>query len=159
MIVLSFHLKPCYYISCFCQVLEGLLGIYEFLPSNELFALGGQVACREEEFTQAICENILFLIAGYKSDQMNQVSLLFNRKLPECVLICCLACRPCCPLYWVIYRLVHRPIRWYTMDKVCVLENFVNSITVLSAISGNMDKYIRQIIIWPMSERKVNYLT
>jgi len=55
--------------------LESLLGLYEFLPSNELIALGGQVACREEAVTQSICENILFLIAGYKSDQLNQTML------------------------------------------------------------------------------------
>lgn len=60
-------------MTLFSQVLERLLGIYEFLPSNELFALGGQVACRDEAITQSVCENILFLIAGYKSDQMNEV--------------------------------------------------------------------------------------
>jgi pimeloyl-ACP methyl ester carboxylesterase len=49
----------------------GALGIYELLPSNELLALGGQAACRDEAWTQALCYNVLFLIAGFNSAQTN----------------------------------------------------------------------------------------
>lgn len=59
------------------QKLSSLLGAYELLPSCELFILGGKAACRDQAITQEMCENILFLIAGYSSDQLNAVSLLF----------------------------------------------------------------------------------
>ncbi|XP_037042421.1 lipase 3-like [Bradysia coprophila] len=48
-----------------------VLGIYEFLPTSELLALGGQAACRDEAWTQALCYNVLFLIAGFNSAQTN----------------------------------------------------------------------------------------
>jgi lysosomal acid lipase/cholesteryl ester hydrolase len=48
-----------------------VLGIYEFLPTNELLSLGGQAACRDEAWTQALCYNVLFLIAGFNSAQTN----------------------------------------------------------------------------------------
>lgn len=54
-----------------------LLGVYEFLPASELFILGGKDLCRDKAVTQVLCENILFLIAGYQSDQLNHVSLDF----------------------------------------------------------------------------------
>lgn len=55
------------------QALAELLGIYEFLPSNELFVLAGKDVCEDKAVTQIICENIMFLVAGYTSDQLNTV--------------------------------------------------------------------------------------
>lgn len=51
-----------------------LIGLYEFLPSNELYGLIGRDACYDTARFQIICENIIFLISGYSSDQLNEVS-------------------------------------------------------------------------------------
>lgn len=50
------------------------LGIYEFLPNNELMSLLGQAACRDEAWFQVLCSNVLFLIGGFNSAQMNSVN-------------------------------------------------------------------------------------
>lgn len=52
-----------------------LLGINEFLPNNDIMTMAGQVLCREEAITQSLCENIVFLIAGYNSEQLNKTML------------------------------------------------------------------------------------
>lgn len=36
--------------------------------------MAGRNLCRDQAVTQIVCENILFLIAGYSSDQLNKVS-------------------------------------------------------------------------------------
>jgi len=53
----------------------GFLGIYEFLPNSELMALLGQAACRDEAWFQVVCSNVLFLIGGFNSPQMNTTML------------------------------------------------------------------------------------
>lgn len=75
--VQSFFINFIFINSSNLQKLSSLLGVYELLPSCELFILGGKAACRDQANTQEICENILFLIAGYSSDQLNAVSLPF----------------------------------------------------------------------------------
>lgn len=50
------------------------LGIYEFLPNNELMTMLGQAACRDKAWFQFMCSNVLFLIGGFNSAQMNSVS-------------------------------------------------------------------------------------
>jgi len=52
-----------------------LLGIYEFLPNSETLARLGQAACRDQAFFQSMCTNVLFLIGGFNSDQMNATML------------------------------------------------------------------------------------
>ncbi|XP_037024933.1 lipase 3-like [Bradysia coprophila] len=52
-----------------------LLGIYEFLPNNEIMSLLGQAACRDEAWFQVVCSNVLFLIGGFNSDQTNNTML------------------------------------------------------------------------------------
>uniref|UniRef100_A0A182R885 Lipase n=1 Tax=Anopheles funestus TaxID=62324 RepID=A0A182R885_ANOFN len=49
-----------------------LLGVNEFLPSNEMMVLGGQRLCEDESPFQEVCANVLFLIAGYNSPQLNR---------------------------------------------------------------------------------------
>lgn len=43
------------------------------MPSLDLYAVAGVAACRDKTITQSICANILFLIAGYRSQQLNAV--------------------------------------------------------------------------------------
>ncbi|XP_055376048.1 lipase 1-like [Condylostylus longicornis] len=57
------------------ETITKLLGKYEFLPNNELMALAGQALCKDQAITQVMCTNIVFLIAGYDSDQLNKSSL------------------------------------------------------------------------------------
>lgn len=52
----------------------GFLGIYEFLPNKKILTLLGQAACRDEAWFQVLCSNVLFLIGGANSAQMNSVS-------------------------------------------------------------------------------------
>ncbi|XP_053698634.1 lipase 3-like [Sabethes cyaneus] len=52
-----------------------MLGVKEFLPNSEMFTLGGQKACNDDSSFQEICANVLFLIAGFNSDQLNRTVL------------------------------------------------------------------------------------
>jgi lysosomal acid lipase/cholesteryl ester hydrolase len=52
-----------------------LMGIYEFLPSNELLSLVGQALCNQQAITVDICANVLFIIAGFDSAQLNKTLL------------------------------------------------------------------------------------
>lgn len=54
----------------------GLFGIYEFLPNSEIMSLLGEAACRDQAWFQSMCSNVLFLIGGFNSEQMNSVSKL-----------------------------------------------------------------------------------
>jgi hypothetical protein len=56
----------------------GLMGYYEFMPSNELLTLSGQFYCNEQAITADICANILFIVAGFDSAQINKVSVTFQ---------------------------------------------------------------------------------
>ncbi|XP_066998922.2 lipase 3 [Anabrus simplex] len=56
-------------------VLLNLLGVNEFMPKTELLESLGQLLCRDTAITQDICSNILFLIAGFDSDQLNKTAL------------------------------------------------------------------------------------
>ncbi|KAK7582254.1 hypothetical protein V9T40_013699 [Parthenolecanium corni] len=50
-------------------------GFYEFIPNGKLITdFGGQL-CYDRAITQYICKNILFLIAGYDSQQLNKTTL------------------------------------------------------------------------------------
>jgi hypothetical protein len=59
----------------------GLMGYYEFMPSNQLLTLIGQALCNEQAITVETCANILFMVAGYDSGQLNKVSVKFQRIL------------------------------------------------------------------------------
>lgn len=52
-----------------------LLGTNELLPNGVINELSGQRYCVEEAFTQVLCTNLLFLICGPNSDQLNNVSV------------------------------------------------------------------------------------
>ncbi|CRK92414.1 CLUMA_CG005975, isoform A [Clunio marinus] len=49
-----------------------MLGVYEFLPSNEMLVKGGQLICKDESPIQEVCANVLFLIGGFNSPQLNR---------------------------------------------------------------------------------------
>ena len=51
------------------------LGVYDFVPSNWLINWISAQACDEAMVTQAVCRNILFLIAGYNKNEMNNTML------------------------------------------------------------------------------------
>jgi hypothetical protein len=59
------------------QILLDLMGVYEFLPHTELLSLIGEVLCNDNAITVDICSNVLFLIAGYDSSQLNKVLTLY----------------------------------------------------------------------------------
>jgi hypothetical protein len=52
-----------------------LMGYYEFMPSSELLNLVGQAYCNEQDMTVDMCVNVLFLVGGYDSGQLNRVSV------------------------------------------------------------------------------------
>ncbi|XP_011865872.1 PREDICTED: lipase 3-like [Vollenhovia emeryi] len=52
-----------------------LLGMYEFMPDNEAIKIFQRIACEEDAWTQPLCANVLFLIAGYNPDQFNATLL------------------------------------------------------------------------------------
>lgn len=58
------------------QMFLEMFGKYEFLPNKELFTLFAQDSCRRKTI-DLICENVLFLLGGYDSAQLNVVSCTF----------------------------------------------------------------------------------
>jgi len=70
--------SPIAIIAPFCNQIEWVLrmfGANEFMPSNELMDLLGATICRENSPLQGLCSNVLFLIAGDNTDQLNKTSL------------------------------------------------------------------------------------
>jgi len=51
------------------------LGAYEFLPSTALMEFLGATLCHQYSPIQAICSNVLFLVAGFNTDQLNTTML------------------------------------------------------------------------------------
>lgn len=49
----------------------GVLGMYEFMPNNDMLGSAANVVCHDGSFVQALCSNVLFLIAGSNPDQLN----------------------------------------------------------------------------------------
>ncbi|XP_015125978.1 lipase 3 [Diachasma alloeum] len=88
-IIVMFAMAPVAYIkhmkSPFFQVLAridklvsgamAVLGRYEFKPTDGFMKEVGTIACQEEIWTQEICLNVIFLIAGFGNDQMNRTLL------------------------------------------------------------------------------------
>nr|XP_036229907.1 lipase 3-like [Bactrocera oleae] len=52
-----------------------MLRITEFMPNTKLFVDHTQVVCHDNAMTQDVCSNILFLVAGYNSEQLNKTML------------------------------------------------------------------------------------
>lgn len=52
-----------------------LVGAHEFLPNNDFFKMAGQIICNEKAITQVLCSNIIFLLTGYNSEQLNKTML------------------------------------------------------------------------------------
>lgn len=44
------------------------------MPTNNILSLAGQALCQERAVIQELCANILFLIAGYDSEQLDRVN-------------------------------------------------------------------------------------
>ncbi|XP_022187146.2 lipase 3 [Nilaparvata lugens] len=51
------------------------VGVHEFIPGNTAVTTLGRQLCQEKALTSTICSNILFLIAGYDSRQLNRTML------------------------------------------------------------------------------------
>lgn len=54
------------------ETIMKLMGNYEFMPSTELMTNGGQLACMDESPFQEVCANVLFLLCGFNSDQLDR---------------------------------------------------------------------------------------
>ncbi|KAG8040143.1 hypothetical protein G9C98_000713 [Cotesia typhae] len=52
-----------------------LLGMYEFQPTEKFMKYLKTMICDPEAWSQPICENAIFLVAGFGSDQMNSTLL------------------------------------------------------------------------------------
>ena len=49
-----------------------MFGVYEFMPSNEMLVNGGKYLCKDQSLFQEVCANVLFLIGGFNSQQLNR---------------------------------------------------------------------------------------
>lgn len=49
-----------------------LIGVHEFLPSNEMMIKGGKFVCKDSSLVQEVCANALFLLCGFNSQQLNR---------------------------------------------------------------------------------------
>ena len=56
------------------QWILNLLGVGEFLPSNALMDWFASKVCGEDELP-AICSNIVFLLCGYDTQELNKTML------------------------------------------------------------------------------------
>lgn len=52
-----------------------MLGVNEFLPSHKMMIAGGQKACEDSSALQEVCVNVIFLICGYDTAQLNRTLL------------------------------------------------------------------------------------
>ncbi|XP_046394636.1 lipase 3-like [Ischnura elegans] len=69
---------PISYLAKFVNQLEWIadkLGINEFLPNSDLLDSIGATLCKDEAITQSLCSNILFLLCGYDSKQLNDTMI------------------------------------------------------------------------------------
>ncbi|XP_049768597.1 lipase 3-like [Schistocerca cancellata] len=57
------------------SILTQLIGLGEFLPSNEFITMAGEIMCSDGAFTQDICANIMFLIGGFNEAEMNKTMI------------------------------------------------------------------------------------
>lgn len=73
--VVFFFLYLEYLIFVHLQKVMSLLGIDYLAPSDEFFTLAEEKLCRDKVPTQIICKNVMFLMLGYTSDQLNTVCL------------------------------------------------------------------------------------
>ncbi|CAD7082798.1 unnamed protein product [Hermetia illucens] len=55
--------------------MEKLFGSHEFMPNSELFEIGGSLLCKDEALTQDLCANVLFLISGFDSENLNKTMI------------------------------------------------------------------------------------
>lgn len=63
------------FLSLFVDTIETvmkMLGVHEFLPSDEMMIDGGKLVCMDESPFQEVCANALFLIGGFNSEQLNR---------------------------------------------------------------------------------------
>ena len=51
-----------------------VMGVYYFEPTDEMNIQGGEQYCKDGAITQSMCSNVIFLIAGYDSQELNTVN-------------------------------------------------------------------------------------
>lgn len=66
--IIAFWQKP-------IEILLNLIGVREFLPSNDFLAMGGSLLCGDDSITQVLCTNALFAICGFSAKEMNATLL------------------------------------------------------------------------------------
>ncbi|RZC38778.1 hypothetical protein BDFB_014338 [Asbolus verrucosus] len=62
------------YFTGSAEVLASLIGVNEFLPSDEFMDIIGEL-CKDGDITQILCTNILFFICGFSPNEMNATIL------------------------------------------------------------------------------------
>ncbi|CAB3373681.1 Hypothetical predicted protein [Cloeon dipterum] len=70
--------SPLALIAPFVDQIEWIMsmfGVDEFLPSSGFMEFIGQALCNDGAWTQVICSNVLFLIVGFDSKQLNETTL------------------------------------------------------------------------------------
>lgn len=85
------------------QFLMDLMGVDEFLPHSDLFNLVGDTLCQDSSTFQSVCSNILFLVAGYDSRNLNEV--IFAMKATRNIYIKEFAQYPLDQLGWLLERI------------------------------------------------------
>ncbi|XP_048769439.1 gastric triacylglycerol lipase-like [Ostrea edulis] len=67
--------SPIKYLAIFTdELLYGLLGRRDFLPNDWIFKVLGSTLCKEK-ITSIICTNVIFLLAGYDTSNLNTTRL------------------------------------------------------------------------------------
>ncbi|XP_071452982.1 lipase 3-like [Hetaerina americana] len=51
------------------------MGINEFFPSTDLYGFLGNALCEDEAITQSLCSDIIFLICGFDSKELNETMI------------------------------------------------------------------------------------
>lgn len=67
------------YLSCFVVYVRGLqwlcnsLGYYEFRPNGKILLFAGKAFCEANAHAEGMCDNLLFLYAGFDSKRLIKV--------------------------------------------------------------------------------------
>ncbi|XP_071452979.1 lipase 3-like [Hetaerina americana] len=52
-----------------------MLGANEFLPKSELLEMVGMITCKDHAITQSLCGDVLFLLCGFDSKELNETMI------------------------------------------------------------------------------------
>jgi len=60
-----------------------MIGPGEFLPTNKIITWAARAFCKDDAWTQYLCKNVMFLLCGFDSTNITEVSSVLNRLIKK----------------------------------------------------------------------------